>query len=334
MERHQSISGTARTCSILRSRIESLSGVASGDDSRVVETFTPTRPLAPIRIAGRHAWLVGIEVCLASTLALPSGQSILDPVVRWPHLPEFFWRKAVEVLPQDLRSPSLDGDGKGGVRVLWVHPRGLGSCVQYDNVPILGYFLCQVHIPVYVIKIILQQFLAHSPPHRASYWPVASIHEGRLPEAFGGADLRSAQRAMLRALRLSPAAVVRLPSPSVEHSQGRGPEKNDHRGSRRIRLQTPRAGRWRNGGLAECKFERCLIERCRSACVSREAQARGSSHDPGVPRCLHFRGGSRWQSSGAKCAARTGRLGSTCMVRARCAATGSVLRPLVGGGRL
>ena len=40
--------------------------------------------------------------------------------------------------------------------------------------------------------------------------------------------------------------------------------------------------------LRHSQTERCLIERCRSACVSREAQARGSVQDPGVPRRPHF----------------------------------------------
>ena len=100
------------------------------------------------------------------------------------------------------------------------------------------------------------------------------------PGALGG---RSYRRCQPPRDAEAPAAVVRRPS----RKQG-SPKRRDHRGSRRIRLQTPRAGRRRNGGLADYQHERCLIERYRSASVSRETEARRSDHDPGVPRRPHF----------------------------------------------
>jgi hypothetical protein len=110
----------------------------------------------------------------------------------------------------------------------------------------------------------------------------ASIHEGRLPEAFGGADRgrwsrKGATRTPAsRQPKLSGpgararaslgahggSALRRLPSaPRCRGPRSGGeasaPERegslksNGHRGSLRTRLQTPRAGRRRNGGLAE-----------------------------------------------------------------------------------
>jgi hypothetical protein len=62
--------------------------------------------------------------------------------------------------------------------------------------------------------------------------------------------------------------------------QGKEPERSVHRGSLSIRLPTPRAGRRRNGGLAVTTNRAALFEKHRSACVSREAQARGSARTP------------------------------------------------------
>ena len=75
--------------------------------------------------------------------------------------------------------------------------------------------------------------------------------------------------------------------------ESKAPERSVHRGSLSIRLQTPRAGRWRNGGLADYQTERRFFEKHRSASVSRETEARGSDHDPGVPRRPRFCGASR-----------------------------------------
>jgi hypothetical protein len=132
----------------------------------------------------------------------------------------------------------------------------------------------------------------------------ASIHEGRLPEAFGGADRgrwsrQGATRTPAsRQPKLSgPGArarasgrfgAMRAPSgcPPPARSgdlqsggEASAPERegslksNDHRGRRRIRLQTPRAGRRRNGGLA-ARPNRAMSDREMS---SRLRLARGAS---------------------------------------------------------
>ena len=73
---------------------------------------------------------------------------------------------------------------------------------------------------------------------------------------------------------------------------------------------------------------RRFIEKHRPASASREAEARGSSHDPGVPRRPHFSRRSRWQSSDAE-TRRENESGCVdrrtdferCAVRATCAIT-------------
>ena len=51
-----------------------------------------------------------------------------------------------------------------------------------------------------------------------------------------------------------------------------GPEKLAHRGSHGASLETPRAGRWKNGGLAELPTP--------DASMLRDVEARGSSGTP------------------------------------------------------
>jgi hypothetical protein len=58
------------------------------------------RPLPAVGIAPWHAWLV--RIVLARTLALPGGKPIAEPIVGWPHAPEFVQRKAVKVLLKDF----------------------------------------------------------------------------------------------------------------------------------------------------------------------------------------------------------------------------------------
>src|ERR1041385_7751756 len=132
----------------------------------------------------------------------------------------------------------------------------------------------------------------------------ASIHEGRLPEAFGGADRgrwsrkgatrtpasrqpkllwsRRASRAPLGALggvpyrRCQPPRRVEAPA-AVERVAFRESEaaRSVHRGLCGAGLETPRAGRRRNGGLAalpnraaldrEMTVPLTLRERCKPA---------------------------------------------------------------------
>ena len=95
---------------------------------------------------------------------------------------------------------------------------------------------------------------------------------------------------------------------SAPDRKGAEPERSVHRGSRRIRLQTPRAGRWRNGGLAECEIRTASSSRSIVPLASsREAASPRVRQDPGVPRRPHFFAAVLgWRDSGAKASARTG----------------------------
>ena len=75
--------------------------------------------------------------------------------------------------------------------------------------------------------------------------------------------------------------------------QGKEPERSVHRGSCGAGFKHRARDVGEMADLRHCQNERCLIERCRSASVSRETEARGSVQDPGVPRRPHFRGDSR-----------------------------------------
>ena len=98
--------------------------------------------------------------------------------------------------------------------------------------------------------------------------------------------------------RFVPAAVDRRP-----RRRARPPETVSPPGVVQSRLQTSRAGRWRNGGLADYQTGRGFIEKHRPACVSREAQARGSARTPASRAALTFRRRSYPQNPGAECAA-------------------------------
>jgi hypothetical protein len=74
----------------------------------------------------------------------------------------------------------------------------------------------------------------------------------------------------------------------VSRRKPRKPEKVSPPGVVRSRLQTSRAGRRRDGGLAVSTIGRRFFEKHRPACVSREAQARGSGIDPASRAALTF----------------------------------------------
>jgi hypothetical protein len=90
-----------------------------------------------------------------------------------------------------------------------------------------------------------------------------------------------------------------------------GARKLDHRGSWGIRLQTPRAGRRRNGGLAVLTTGRGFIERHRPARSSREDRARGSVGTPASRAALtgqrSLRRGPRATTSGRRSVGSTGK---------------------------
>jgi hypothetical protein len=97
--------------------------------------------------------------------------------------------------------------------------------------------------------------------------------------ALGGCGPRDAHRA------------ARKPRPPQRWkgspAQAEGARKVSPPGVVRSRLQTSRAGRRRDGGLAVSTIGRRFIEKSRPACVSREAQARGSVVDPAFRATPH-----------------------------------------------
>ena len=82
MERHQPVSGSARTCSISCAWYPVVVRRGIRNHARVVEAFTPARPLSAIGITCRHAWLSRIEVGLLRLLALEGGQTVFVLVIR------------------------------------------------------------------------------------------------------------------------------------------------------------------------------------------------------------------------------------------------------------
>jgi len=84
-------------------------------------------------------------------------------------------------------------------------------------------------------------------------------------------------------------------------SQGQEPERSVHRGSPGIRLQTPRAGRWRNGGLAAITKPSGACSRSIAPPGLRERLRPAGPHTtPASRAALTFRGASRWHDSDVK----------------------------------
>jgi hypothetical protein len=93
----------------------------------------------------------------------------------------------------------------------------------------------------------------------------------------------------------------------VSRAKARAPKVSPP-GAERSRLQTPRAGRRRNGGLAALPNRAALDREASLRLIAARQSGPRVRQDPGVPRRPHFRGASRWQARTRNAPRERGRL--------------------------